>query len=80
MYPLLLTRGHVLKSQTTQTTYKIYLIFLASLLTLEELIQGMVSVAHYQHRSRVWLFRFISPKILIGQQSLSNLEANLGFS
>lgn len=47
------------------------------LLTLKELIQGMVSVAHYQHWS---LFKSTSPKTLIGQQSLSNLKANVGFS
>ncbi|TNN78711.1 hypothetical protein EYF80_011115 [Liparis tanakae] len=38
-----------------------------------ELIQGMVSVTHYQHWS---LVNTISPKLLIGQQSLSNLEAD----
>lgn len=50
---------------------------LLSLLTLEELIQGMVSITYYQHRT---IAKNTSPKFLIGQQSLSDLKANVGFS
>lgn len=42
--------------------------------TFQELIQGMISVTHNQHRC----FAFL-PKILIAQQSLSDLEPHVGF-
>lgn len=41
-----------------------------SVLTLKELIQGVVGVTHNQHRSHV---RLISPEFLVGQECLSNL-------
>lgn len=47
------------------------------MLTLEELIQGMVRITYYQHWS---VAQKASPKFHIGQQSLSNLKANKGFS
>lgn len=43
-------------------------------LTFQELIQRMISVTHNQHRCFVFL-----PKILIAQQSLSDLEPHVGF-
>lgn len=46
-----------------------------SLITFQELIQGMISVTHHQHGCVVGF-----PKILIGQQSLCDLEPHVGFS
>lgn len=48
-----------------------------SLLTLQELIQGVVCVTHHKHRR--WV-QTSAPQILIGQQSPSNLQANMCFS